>query len=354
MKNAIDLALSFDTTGSMYPCLSQVRRNVEKLVRSLFDKIAGIRIAIMAHGDYCDGKKVLTILDFSTNPEAICKFVRTVEPTNGGDSDECYEFVLNRARTLNWTSGKNKAFVLIGDANPHPVGYKCGSIKNDLEWENEADLLKEAGVQIISVQALGNISSNLFYNYLAKIGGLEKLELEQFSDVSDIIMAIAMSRAGKIAEFEESLSRRGSVAYSVLRTVDILAGRKIRLRKTSSYSRYAVHPSRFQMLDVDCDTAIKEFVEENELPFKKGRGFYEFTKAETVQGYKEVIIQDKATGEMFSGDKAREILGIPSGTTSRVRPEHLTRYRGFIQSTSSNRKLVGGTKFLYEVDEFSD
>ena len=123
-KSTIDLAFSFDTTGSMFPCLSQVRRNVEKLVRWLFDNVDNIRIAVIAHGDYCDGDRVITALDFTNNVEALCKFVRTVAATSGGDADECYEFVLNRARTLSWTGGKNKAFVMIGDADPHKKGYR--------------------------------------------------------------------------------------------------------------------------------------------------------------------------------------------------------------------------------------
>ena len=32
-------------------------------------------------------------------------------------------------------------------------------------------------------------------------------------------------------------------------------------------------------------------------------------------------------------------------------PVALDKYRVFVQSTSPNRKLVGGTGFLYEVDE---
>ena len=56
--------------------------------------------------------------------------------------------------------------------------------------------------------------------------------------------------------------------------------------------------------------------------------------------------------QTFSGDKAREIAGIPIGVTARVKPEILKKYQVFVQSTSYNRKLIGGTKFLYEVEGF--
>lgn len=351
MKDSIDLCVSFDTTGSMYSCLAQVRNHVEKLVKGMFSSIDNVRIAILAHGDYCDGEKVLTALDFSDNKDAICKFIRSVESTSGGDSDECYEFVLNRARSLSWTSGKNKALVMIGDAEPHKVGYTCGKIKNDLDWKNEAKLLVESGVNIIPIQALSRSGSNYFYDGLAKISKCDKLELQQFQDVNDILMAIAMSRAGKIEEFEKTINKRGGISYQVLKVIDSLSGRKVRVDKKSKLSKFAVHPSRFQVLDVEEDCRIDEFVESNDLVFKKGRGFYEFTKTVTVQDYKEVIAQDKETDEMFSGDKAREVLGIPIGVTADVKPSALRDYRGFIQSTSMNRKLLAGTKFLYEMDE---
>lgn len=51
----------------------------------------------------------------------------------------------------------------------------------------------------------------------------------------------------------------------------------------------------------------------------------------------------------------REQLGIPFGTRGKVRPlqipEIMEKYDVYIQSTSVNRKLDPGTKFLYELEE---
>jgi hypothetical protein len=60
---------------------------------------------------------------------------------------------------------------------------------------------------------------------------------------------------------------------------------------------------------------------------------------------------DRKTGDMFSGRKAREMIGLPEGTDARLSPTALAQYRVFVQSTSANRKLVGGTGFLYEVED---
>jgi hypothetical protein len=114
----------------------------------------------------------------------------------------------------------------------------------------------------------------------------------------------------------------------------------------------AVAPGRFQFLDVDENIPIKDFVTENGLKFKPGRGFYEFTKTETIQGRKEIVLMDRKTGDLFSGDGARDMLGLPPGETVRIRPANLEKYVVFVQSTSNNRKLMGGSRFLYEVEDY--
>jgi hypothetical protein len=115
----------------------------------------------------------------------------------------------------------------------------------------------------------------------------------------------------------------------------------------------AVPPGRFQVLDVDKEQDIKTFVQDNGLLFKTGRGFYEFTKTENVQSYKEVVLMRRGSGDMFSGAKARELAGLPEGHDARLGPSSLSEFRVFVQSTSSNRKLKSGTGFLYEVDDAS-
>ena len=353
MSETIDLVFSFDTTGSMYPCLTQVRRYVESTVKYLFEAIPNIRIGILTHGDYCDGDETITSLDLTSNVKEICKFIQNAPATNGGDADECYELVLNEARQFQWTSGRNKAFVMIGDANPHAVGYSYGGKKNVLDWKNELGLLLESGIKVFAVQALGRRESTKFYNQIAATAETTKLELDQFQDINDIICAICMSQAGQLPQFEETLHKRmRRPSFNILDTIDRLSGRGARSRTASITGLTPVHPSRFQILALDHDCSIKDFVLDNGLTFKVGRGFYEFTKKVEVQEYKEVIVQEIATGLMFSGDEARTILGIPIGVRATVSPDKFQdKYVGFIQSTSANRKLLGGTRFLYEVDE---
>ncbi len=105
---------------------------------------------------------------------------------------------------------------------------------------------------------------------------------------------------------------------------------------------------KFITLDVKKDTPIKEFVERSGNQFQKGQGFYQLMKPEDVQDYKEIVLMDQY-GKLFSGPEARSLLNMPDNGTIRVRPGDQGIYKVFIQSTSVNRKLIKGTKFIYRV-----
>ncbi len=353
---SIDLIFSFDTTGSMYPCLTQVRREVELTVQRLFRDIPNIRIGVIAHGDYCDGPAVITKFDLSTDQKAICHFVRHVEPTYGGDAPEAYELVLHEARTFSWTSGKTKALVLIGDDVPHGPNYLANT--KNLDWRNELDLLTESGIHVYGVQALARRHATKFYQEVAQRTGGYHLELNQFSDVVNLLLAVAYKQQGKdqLYKFEQEVKSSGRLSRDMRHTFDRLQERKPSKASRAKRDFSAVHPGRFQMLYVDHKQDIRDFAEDNGLKFRPGRGFYEFTKSVRVQDHKEVVLQDRDTGDMFSGKKAREILNLPMSGTKSITPSKMPgvfdQYRAFIQSTSWNRHLLGGTAFLYEVDDW--
>lgn len=47
-----DIVLSFDTTGSMNACLDAVRHKMRDMLRKLKSDIPGIKLGVIAHGDY--------------------------------------------------------------------------------------------------------------------------------------------------------------------------------------------------------------------------------------------------------------------------------------------------------------
>ena len=71
-----------------------------------------------------------------------------------------------------------------------------------------------------------------------------------------------------------------------------------------------VSKERFKILQVPKKCTIKQFVLSNNLEFKVGRGFYEFTKPEIISHKKEVVLVDKKSGDFFTGrDAAKMIKG---------------------------------------------
>lgn len=105
----------------------------------------------------------------------------------------------------------------------------------------------------------------------------------------------------------------------------------------------------FGITTADHDKLIRDHVE-HVLGDKmlKGAAFYQLTSAQLkVQGYKLIAIRDQKTGAVYCGPAARQMLGLPTNQDVKLTPENLGQFDVFIQSTSVNRKLVGGTTLMY-------
>lgn len=139
----MEIAFSFDTTGSMSSCLEQVRGRLSDMMQRLQADIPGIRISVFAHGDYIDARKYVTKwIDFGATLPELCDFVKNVESTGGGDFEECYELVLHQVgKELSWTPGSQRSLVMIGDATPHGPDYADNKLK--LVWQDECKKLQK-------------------------------------------------------------------------------------------------------------------------------------------------------------------------------------------------------------------
>lgn len=95
---------------------------------------------------------------------------------------------------------------------------------------------------------------------------------------------------------------------------------------------------------------IKNFIEAQGLRFNKGCAFYELIPgkktADKVQDYKKVLIMQKGKSDVYGGDDARQLLGLPDRMT-KIRPGDHGNFILFIQSTSLNRALKDGTRVIY-------
>jgi hypothetical protein len=147
----MEIVFSFDTTGSMSSCLVEVRKNLTDMINRLQKDIPGLRMAVFAHGDYCDkGRTYVTkYVDFTNDVTKLVDFVNNVSSTGGGDADECYELVLYEVRTkLSWSPGTQRSLVMIGDANPHGPDYAQNKLK--LDWKKEINMLSKDQVGLFS------------------------------------------------------------------------------------------------------------------------------------------------------------------------------------------------------------
>lgn len=95
---------------------------------------------------------------------------------------------------------------------------------------------------------------------------------------------------------------------------------------------------------------IRDFVENrlNGSAMLKGAAFYQLVKTEDkIQDYKLIAIRDKESGQIFCGPEARDLIGLPRIGDARVRPDTTGKWQVFVQSTSVNRKVNGGTQIMY-------
>ncbi|MGL6340769.1 MAG: hypothetical protein ACRC80_16710, partial [Waterburya sp.] len=293
---------------------------------------------------------VTKIFDLSGDVDEICNFVQNVEPTGGGDAPECYELVLHQAQQLSWTLTNSKTLVIIGDDIPHAPAQT----PQKLNWRNELKELINQGIIVHGVQALNRSHANLFYRELAEKSGGYHLNLDQFSYITDLFLAVCYQQSSdeQLQNYEQEIINRGEMSRSLNKMFNTLLERQETTTIYEPSELKPVSPGRFQVLKVDTDISIKAFVLENGLTFKTGRGFYEFTKKETIQAKKEIILMDRKTGDFFAGEAVRELLGIPQGETVKIKPNNIEKYIVFVQSTSANRKLMADTKFLYEVADW--
>ncbi|XP_022319697.2 uncharacterized protein LOC111122301 [Crassostrea virginica] len=214
---AMDILFSFDTTGSMSYILDEVKGRLSDMIQRLQSDIPGIRLGVIAHGDYCDEEEFYLEkhIDFTQNVVDLCNFVGGIDGTGGGDEDECYELILRKAhQEFTWAPVSNKVLVMIGDANPHPPDYKLNV--DNIDWREEVAVIAKMGIKIYAVQALNNDGADEFYNSMAEVTGGHYLRLENFSNICDFIMAICYRERddGLFLNYEaEVAARQGTSGF---------------------------------------------------------------------------------------------------------------------------------------------
>lgn len=240
-----EIVFSFDTTGSMSRVIDEVKGRIQDMIQRLQADIPGIRIGVIAHGDYCD-RDVFYLekhIDLTTNIVQLTDFVNSVDGTGGGDPEECYEYILALTKGLNWTPTSRKALVMIGDSVPHEPDYELNVDK--INWREATNALAEKGIKIYSVQAFEDEKATDFFEALATMTDGHHLKLADFSNICDFIMAICYRERGdeylegyeaevRAREARKGLHKDLEGLFGVLRRGDSSASNKSALAKTPS------------------------------------------------------------------------------------------------------------------------
>lgn len=130
-------------------------------------------------------------------------------------------------------------------------------------------------------------------------------------------------------------STRLFVSTKDLTTADVQS----KLVEDQSFVQYTMTEPLAQM--------IRPYAEKvTNKPYQIGSCYYELTKSETIQGQKKLAIRNKGDGKIYSGDGARQMLGLPERIETNVKPGDFGDWQIFVQSTSVNRKLMPGQSFL--------
>jgi hypothetical protein len=104
--------------------------------------------------------------------------------------------------------------------------------------------------------------------------------------------------------------------------------------------------AQYDLYSVNSNCVIKPFIESwTKKQYRKGSAYYQLSKPETVQAFKQICIQNKLNGKIYYGSKVRDMLKLPT-VDVKISPVDHHEYDIFIQNTAPNRNLVQGTKLL--------
>ncbi|GAM18732.1 hypothetical protein SAMD00019534_019070 [Acytostelium subglobosum LB1] len=197
----LEIIFSFDTTGRMFSYFERIRSEMANILASLFQTIPQLKLAFIAHGDYCDDqsetrtpyKRAISILPFTSDRNEILTWLNKIERTDGGDAPELYEYVLRKIRELPWSECSKKAVVMFGDDVPHPPSFT----DQHFYWRNELHYLTKIGVRLYGIQCRNNMHAQLFYEELAGLSGGRYIHLKQVDHIGQLMRLLCLRENGK-------------------------------------------------------------------------------------------------------------------------------------------------------------
>ena len=219
-----EIVFSFDTTGSMGLALQETQKNIVEITDRLFDSVTGLRVGVIAHGDYCDpSDSVMQVKALGEDRKEIIDWVNAVKFGGGGDAPENYEEMLEYCNEhMNWTPGSHRVLVVVGDSIPHEPAETLAQMNTysrpnprAIDWKEQLDKCWENGIKVYGVQAnptgYGHAQAKYFYEACAAYTCGTRVELANFPVVTDMLLMVCFRESNRVAfdNFREEVTREG-------------------------------------------------------------------------------------------------------------------------------------------------
>lgn len=138
----LDIALLFDSTGSMSGLINAAKERIDEIADELHDLLPSLRVSVYTYRDAGDDYVFYgTPLTFDT--WKLRAFLQDAKAGQGGDIPEAvFETVVNAEDHLNWRPDAHKVVVYAGDAPHHPESHAIflDAIKRFFTVKNQAVL----------------------------------------------------------------------------------------------------------------------------------------------------------------------------------------------------------------------
>ena len=118
-KEGLDIAIVFDSTGSMQREIDQVKNRIERIGNTLFKLIPRTRISVCTYRDKGDDF-IVKGQSLTDNLAKVVSFLAEISAAGGGDVPEAVDAGLQWVISQNsWRRSARKVILIFGDAPPH-------------------------------------------------------------------------------------------------------------------------------------------------------------------------------------------------------------------------------------------